>query len=113
MMSDQEQKRMRKAAEKAVKGLKTCKDIVATLERRHIQGVPMDIWNCPLARYLSDAIGASVWVNAKALGVRLGFESMNVLTLPRHLQEFVRLFDQGSFPQLNECEDREREVHYD
>ena len=102
MTSSQEQERILKAAKKAVKGLKTCKDVVATLERRHIQGVPKDIWNCPLARYLSDIIGAPVWVNASALGVGLRSDS---IVLPRHLKEFVRLFDRGFFPQLNECEE--------
>ena len=103
MASDQERERRLNAAKKAIEELgHTYKEVVATLERRHARGVPSHIRDCPLARHLSEVVGAPVWVTGSALGVGGRTDIASMLSLPFHLRQFVYLFDGGAFPQLKE-----------
>ena len=106
MASDQERERRLNAAKKAIEELgHTYKEVAATLERRHARGVPSHIRDCPLARHLSEVVGAPVWVTGSALGVGGRTDIASMLNLPFHLRQFVYLFDGGAFPQLKDHEE--------
>lgn len=81
-------------------------DIAGSLAAEGARGIPAEVSECVLARYLQAVIGTEASVRrivVKERSIRLfrsGCRLPVVVTLPLSVSKFIRAFDAGCYPEL-------------